>query len=99
MVPELVAISAVDLGHDELDILGNQLALLPCHRFTGFVASPYLPIIALKIHLILCETAGMSGDRGTQGYAVRYYCIFIVCLLLELLMLYEYYSLSSPELH
>ena len=74
VVPELVAIGAVDLGHNELDVLGNQLAFLPCHRLTCFVTCPHLPIKAFKIHPILCETTRMSGDKGTQGYAVSYYC-------------------------
>ena len=42
VVPELIAISAVDLRHDELDVLGNQLALLPRHRLAGVGARPHL---------------------------------------------------------
>ena len=67
VVPKLVAISAVDLRHNELDVLGNQLALLPCHRFTGFVACPHLPIIVLKIHPILClREQGRLGIRAPK---------------------------------
>ena len=42
VVPELVAIGAVDLRHDELDVLGNQLALLPRHGLARLIASPHL---------------------------------------------------------
>ena len=48
VVPQLVAIGAVDLGHDELDVLGHQLALLPGHRFTSLVACPHLQVVAFK---------------------------------------------------
>ena len=42
VVPELIAISAVDLRHDELDVLGNQFALLPRHRLASLITSPHL---------------------------------------------------------
>ena len=38
----LVAIGAVDLGHDELDVLGDELALLPRDGLAGLVARPHL---------------------------------------------------------
>ena len=42
VVPELIAIGAVDLGHDELDCLGHQLALLPGHRLARLRPRPHL---------------------------------------------------------
>ena len=48
VVPDLPPVRAVDLGHDELDVLGHQLAFLPRHRFTGLVACPHLQVVAFK---------------------------------------------------
>ena len=42
MVPELLLGFALDLRHDELDILGNQLALLPGHWLAGIGPCPHL---------------------------------------------------------
>ena len=42
MVPELLLGLALDLRNDELDVLGNQLALLPGHRLAGVRARPHL---------------------------------------------------------
>ena len=45
MKPDLLGVGAVDLRYDELDVLGDQLALLPSYWFTGFVSCPdLLPI-------------------------------------------------------
>ena len=49
VVPDLLAVSAVDLRHDELDSLGDQLALLPGDGLAGLVASPDL--VALRVCL------------------------------------------------
>ena len=42
VVPELLLGLALDLGHDELDVLGNQLALLPGHWLACIGACPDL---------------------------------------------------------
>ena len=42
MVPELLLGLTLDLGHDELHVLGNQLALLPGHWLAGIGARPNL---------------------------------------------------------
>ena len=42
MVPELLLGFALDLRHDELDILGNQLALLPGHWLACIGPCPHL---------------------------------------------------------
>ena len=42
VVPELLLGLALDLGHDELDVLGNQLALLPGHWLACIGACPNL---------------------------------------------------------
>ena len=42
VVPELLLGLALDLGHDELDVLGNQLALLPGHWLTRVGSGPDL---------------------------------------------------------
>ena len=42
MVPELLLGFALDLRHDELDILGNQLALLPGHWLACIGPRPHL---------------------------------------------------------
>ena len=42
MIPDLLAIRAVDLRDNELDRLGDELALLPGDGLTGLVASPLL---------------------------------------------------------
>ena len=42
VVPELLLGLALDLRNDELDVLGNQLALLPRHRLAGVGARPHL---------------------------------------------------------
>ena len=42
MVPELLLGLALDLGHDELDVLGNQLALLPGDWLACIGACPNL---------------------------------------------------------
>ena len=44
VVPDLLLVAAVDLGHDELDVLGDQLALLPGHWLTGVGARPHLGV-------------------------------------------------------
>ena len=49
VVPDLLAVSAVDLRHDELDSLGDQLALLPGDGLAGLIASPDL--VALRVCL------------------------------------------------
>ena len=47
MIPYLLLVLAHDLWHDKVHLLGDQLALLPCHGFTGLGASPHLHINAL----------------------------------------------------
>ena len=42
VVPELLLGLALDLGHDELHVLGNQLALLPGHWLACISARPNL---------------------------------------------------------
>ena len=42
VVPQLLLVHTGDLGHDELDILRDQLALLPRHRLTGVSPGPLL---------------------------------------------------------
>ena len=42
MVPELLLGFALDLRHDELDLLGDQLALLPRHWLASISACPHL---------------------------------------------------------
>ena len=42
VVPELLLGLALDLRHDELDVLGHQLALLPGHWLAGVSARPHL---------------------------------------------------------
>ena len=42
VIPELLLRLALDLRHDELDVLGHQLALLPGHRLAGVSARPHL---------------------------------------------------------
>lgn len=42
VVPDLPPVRAVDLGHDELDRLRDELALLPGHRLARLVTSPNL---------------------------------------------------------
>ena len=42
VVPELLLGLALDLRHDELDVLGNQLAFLPGHWLAGVGARPHL---------------------------------------------------------
>lgn len=54
VVPDLLAVSAVDLGHDELDSLGDQLALLPGDRLTGLITRPDL--LAVRICLPESDT-------------------------------------------
>ena len=49
VIPDLLAICAVDLGDDELDRLGDEFALLPGDRLTGLVARPLL--LALRVCL------------------------------------------------
>ena len=40
--PDLLLVLARDLGHDEVHVLGHQLALLPGHRLAGISARPHL---------------------------------------------------------
>ena len=61
VVPNLLAISAVDLWDNELDSLGNQLTLLPGDRLTGFVASPDL---RLMIVMMIVMTRMMTNRKG-----------------------------------
>ena len=42
MIPDLLLVTAGDLRDNELDILGDQLTLLPGDRLTGLCASPHL---------------------------------------------------------
>ena len=42
VVPDLLLVLAHDLGHDEVDLLGHQLALLPRDWFTGLGSGPHL---------------------------------------------------------
>ena len=42
VIPELLLGLALDLGHDELHVLGNQLALLPGHWLARVGACPNL---------------------------------------------------------
>ena len=51
VVPQLLVIRTGDLGHNELDVLGHQLALLPGHWFTGISASPHLKT---KLNMLFC---------------------------------------------
>ena len=44
MVPELLLLLAGHLGHDELDLLGHQLALLPGHWLAGVGSRPHLGV-------------------------------------------------------
>ena len=51
--PNLLTIGAVDLGDDELDGLGNQLALLPGDGLTGLITGPNL--FSLVERFVRCE--------------------------------------------
>ena len=42
MVPQLLLVTTSNIWHYELDILQDQLALLPGHRLTGVGAGPDL---------------------------------------------------------
>ena len=42
VVPDLLLVAAVDLGHDELDVLGDQFALLPGDRLALLGTGPDL---------------------------------------------------------
>ena len=42
MIPDLLLVTAGDLRDNELDILGDQLTLLPSDRLTGLSPSPHL---------------------------------------------------------
>ena len=42
MIPDLLLVTAGDLRDNELDILGDQLTLLPGNRLTGLSPSPHL---------------------------------------------------------
>ena len=54
VVPNLLTIGAVDLGDDELDGLGNQLALLPGDGLAGLITGPNL--FSLVERFVRCET-------------------------------------------
>ena len=40
--PDLLLVLARDLGHDEVHVLGHQLALLPGHRLARLRPRPHL---------------------------------------------------------
>ena len=54
MEPNLLTIGAVDLGDDELDGLGNQLALLPGDGLTCLITGPNL--FSLVERFVRCQT-------------------------------------------
>ena len=54
MVPDFISVSAVDFWNNELDVLRDQLALLPCDGLAGLIASPDL--LAIRIGLPKCDT-------------------------------------------
>ena len=49
MVPYLLTILATDVWHYEGDLLGHQLALLPCHGLTRVSARPLLVAIIISL--------------------------------------------------
>ena len=49
MVPDLVPVGAVDLGHDELHVLGDELALLPGDGLAGLVPGPHLLAVGVGL--------------------------------------------------
>ena len=65
VVPELLLGLALDLRNDELDVLGNQLALLPGDRLTGLITRPDL--LAVRICLPESDTV-LLGHIPTLGH-------------------------------
>ena len=49
MVPDLLLVAAGDVGDDELDLLGHQLALLPGDGLAGVGAGPLLVPLAVGL--------------------------------------------------
>ena len=67
VVPELVAVGAVDLRHDELDVLGNQLALLPGNRLARLITSPHLwSQESFRLDRIIASTTCLPSSSVSQ---------------------------------
>ena len=74
VVPELVAIGAVDLGHDELDVLGHQLALLPGHRLARLITSPHLSSQeSFRLDRLIARTTCLPSSSVSQR--VTQFCL------------------------
>ena len=61
MIPDLLLVTAGDLRDNELDILGDQLALLPGDRLTGLCPSPHLINTGMEFYQETCNLSPKVG--------------------------------------